>query len=137
MIFPALMICWLFVYDLTVGPLAYTIVAESSSTRLRNKTIGLARVSYNIFSITFGVLTPYMLVSLGKVPMSVLIEYQIRIQPSGTGKGKWVSSGVVSASCAFCGLSGVCQKPRQISSSSVTCFLTNLLNRVAHITKLI
>ncbi|KAK4687230.1 MFS transporter, SP family, general alpha glucoside:H+ symporter, partial [Tremellales sp. Uapishka_1] len=56
-----LMILWLFVYDTTVGPLAYCIVGEVSSTRLRNKTVGLSRIGYNVFSITFGVLTPYML----------------------------------------------------------------------------
>lgn len=57
----ALMIVWLFTYDGTVGPVAYAIVGEVSSTRLRNKTVGLSRISYNIFSVTFGVLTPYML----------------------------------------------------------------------------
>ncbi|WVQ95848.1 hypothetical protein IAU59_002947 [Kwoniella sp. CBS 9459] len=56
-----LMIGWLFTYDMTVGPLAYAIVGETSSTRLRNKTIGLARASYNVFSVCFGVLMPYML----------------------------------------------------------------------------
>ncbi len=58
------MIVWLFTYDMTVGPLAYAIVGEVSSTRLRNKTVGLSRMSYNVFSVMFGVLTPYMLVSL-------------------------------------------------------------------------
>ncbi|KAK6910430.1 hypothetical protein I203_104462 [Kwoniella mangroviensis CBS 8507] len=56
-----LMIGWLFTYDMTVGPVAYAIVGETSSTRLRNKTVGLARASYNVFSICFGVLMPYML----------------------------------------------------------------------------
>ncbi|WWC61507.1 uncharacterized protein I303_104091 [Kwoniella dejecticola CBS 10117] len=56
-----LMIGWLFTYDMTVGPLAYAIVGETSSTRLRNKTVGLARASYNVFSICFGVMMPYML----------------------------------------------------------------------------
>jgi len=62
MLFVALMVVWLFTYDLTVGPLAYAIVGEISSTRLRNKSIALARMSYNVFSVTFGVMTPYMLV---------------------------------------------------------------------------
>jgi len=55
------MVAWLFIYDLTVGPLAYTIVGESSSTRLRNKTVALSRLSYNLCSVAFGVITPYML----------------------------------------------------------------------------
>lgn len=56
------MIIWLFTYDMTVGPVAYAIVGEVSSTRLRNKTISLSRMSYNIFSVGFGVMMPYMLV---------------------------------------------------------------------------
>jgi len=59
-----MMIIWLFVYDSTVGPLAYAIVGEVSSSRLRSKTIALSRLSYNVFSVTFGVMMPYMLVSL-------------------------------------------------------------------------
>jgi SP family general alpha glucoside:H+ symporter-like MFS transporter len=55
------MIVWLFIYDMSVGPLAYTIVGETSSTRLRNKTVALSRMSYNVFSVCFGVLMPYML----------------------------------------------------------------------------
>ena len=46
----ALMVIWLFTYDLTVGPLAYAIVGETSATRLRNKTVALSRASYNVFS---------------------------------------------------------------------------------------
>ena len=57
-----MMIVWLFLYDMTVGPLAYAIVGEISSTRLRNKTVALSRMSYNVFSVGFGVMTPYMLV---------------------------------------------------------------------------
>lgn len=37
-----------FVYDLTIGPVCYCLVAEISSTRLRSKTIVLARNAYNI-----------------------------------------------------------------------------------------
>lgn len=55
------MIVWLFTYDMTVGPVAYAIVGEVSSTRLRNKTVSLSRASYNIFSVGFGVMMPYML----------------------------------------------------------------------------
>ena len=58
----AMMIVWLFVYDSTVGPLAYAIVGEVSSSRLRSKTVALSRLSYNVFSVTFGVMMPYMLV---------------------------------------------------------------------------
>lgn len=50
-----------FVYDSTVGPVCYVLVAEIPSTRLRVKTVVLARVAYNIASIIANVLTPRML----------------------------------------------------------------------------
>ena len=50
-----------FVYDTTIGPVCYTLVAEIPSTRLRIKTVVLARVSYNLASIVANVLTPRML----------------------------------------------------------------------------
>ena len=82
------MIIWLFTYDMTVGPLAYTIIGESSSTRLRNKTVGLSRMSYNVFSVTFGVLTPYMLVSLLRATLKSADSGSGRIRQHGAGKGR-------------------------------------------------
>ncbi|ORY85498.1 and other transporter-domain-containing protein [Protomyces lactucae-debilis] len=49
------------VYDLTVGPICYSLVSELQSTRLRGKTIVLARNLYNVVGIINGVTTPYML----------------------------------------------------------------------------
>lgn len=49
----ALLIIYMFIYDTTIGPVAYTIVAEMSSTRLRIKTVVLARNVYNITGIAF------------------------------------------------------------------------------------
>ncbi|KAF2148647.1 general substrate transporter [Myriangium duriaei CBS 260.36] len=57
----SLLLAFTFVYDATVGPVCYTLVAEVSSTRLRNKTIVLARIWYNILGIAAGSLTPQML----------------------------------------------------------------------------
>ena len=54
-------ISWLFVYSLTVGPLAYAIISETSAIRLRAQTVCLARNSYNIVNILSGVLEPYMI----------------------------------------------------------------------------
>lgn len=48
-------------YNITVGPVCYSLVAELSSTRLRNKTIVLARNLYNATSITTNIITPAML----------------------------------------------------------------------------
>lgn len=57
----SLLIFLTFVYDSTVGPVCYVLVAEIPSTRLRVKTVVLARVAYNLASIIANVLTPRML----------------------------------------------------------------------------
>ena len=56
-----LLIIWVFIYDLSVGPLAFCLVAESSATRLRAKTVAIGRNSFYLWSIIFSVVTPYML----------------------------------------------------------------------------
>jgi MFS transporter, SP family, general alpha glucoside:H+ symporter len=50
-----------FTYNLTIGPVCYVMVAEIPSTRLRVKTVALARATYNVFSIMNGFLVPRML----------------------------------------------------------------------------
>lgn len=57
----SLLLVYTFVYDATVGPVCYSLVSEMPSTRLRNKTVVLARNLYNIFSIVNGVIIPFML----------------------------------------------------------------------------
>lgn len=57
----SMLLLFTFVYDLTVGPVCYCLVAEISSTRLRAKTIVLARNAYNIGGIIANVLSPRML----------------------------------------------------------------------------
>ncbi|KAL6405918.1 putative maltose permease (MalP) [Ilyonectria robusta] len=57
----AILITTTFAYNLTLGPTCYVIVAEIPSTRLRVKTIALARVVYNIFTIINNVIAPQML----------------------------------------------------------------------------
>ncbi|KAK5075787.1 hypothetical protein LTR70_009821 [Exophiala xenobiotica] len=47
-----------FVYDFTVGPVCYSLVAELPSTRLRIKTVVLSRNLYNIFGIIIGIIQP-------------------------------------------------------------------------------
>ena len=46
---------------MSIGPVCYVLVAEIPSTRLRVKTVVLARVAYNIVSILTNVVTPRML----------------------------------------------------------------------------
>lgn len=50
-----------FAYDFTVGPLTYCIVGETSATRLRSKTVGLARNAYNVTGVVAGILNVYMI----------------------------------------------------------------------------
>ncbi|CAN9152249.1 unnamed protein product [Alternaria alternata] len=57
----AVLILFVFVYDFTIGPVTYSIVSEMSSTRLKAKTIVLARALYNISNIVVNVLTNYQL----------------------------------------------------------------------------
>ncbi|TID24296.1 Delta(14)-sterol reductase [Venturia nashicola] len=57
----SMLLVFTFVYDSSVGPVCYSLVAELSSTRLRQKTVVLARNFYNIGSIISNILTPRML----------------------------------------------------------------------------
>lgn len=54
----ALILILTFVYDFTVGPVCYSLVAELPSTRLRIKTVVLARNVYNLFGIVIGIIQP-------------------------------------------------------------------------------
>lgn len=55
------LIAFTFVYDFTVGPVTYALVSELSSTRLKAKTIVLARAAYNASNIFVNVMTNYQL----------------------------------------------------------------------------
>ncbi|RMZ76506.1 hypothetical protein DV738_g4912, partial [Chaetothyriales sp. CBS 135597] len=52
---------WALCYQLTVGTVCYSLVAEMSSRRLQIKTVALGRACYNVVAIVNNVLTPYML----------------------------------------------------------------------------
>lgn len=78
----AMMLVWVFSLQLTIGSLAYTIIGETSSTRLRNKTIGLGRVAYSICGIGFGIMTPYMIASR-HLPLGGNVCSQMSIEPDG------------------------------------------------------
>lgn len=58
-----LLIVFTFVYDFTVGPVTYSLVSELSSTRLKAKTIVMARAAYNASNIFVNVMTNYQLSS--------------------------------------------------------------------------
>jgi SP family general alpha glucoside:H+ symporter-like MFS transporter len=57
----SMLLVYTFFYDSSVGPVCYSLVAEIPSSRLRTKTVVLARNLYNLFSIVNGVIIPYML----------------------------------------------------------------------------
>lgn len=44
-------------YGLTIGPITYAVIAETSSIRLRAKSVGIARNFYYIVAITSGIST--------------------------------------------------------------------------------
>ncbi|KAI4748809.1 general substrate transporter [Aureobasidium sp. EXF-12298] len=55
----ALMLLANLVYDTTIGPFCYVMLAEVPSARLRGLTIALATVSVQVMSIVFAVAIPY------------------------------------------------------------------------------
>jgi SP family general alpha glucoside:H+ symporter-like MFS transporter len=57
----SMLLIYTFIYDATVGPVCYSLVSELSSTRLRAKSIVLARNLYNIMGIVVNIITPRML----------------------------------------------------------------------------
>ncbi|KAF7561553.1 hypothetical protein G7046_g2586 [Stylonectria norvegica] len=57
----SLCLIWLFTFSLSIGPMGWAIPAEVSSTRLRSKTISLARNAYYISTIWANVIEPYMM----------------------------------------------------------------------------
>ncbi|KAG9523761.1 sugar transporter family protein, partial [Aureobasidium melanogenum] len=57
----SMMLVWALCYQLSVGTVCYSLVAEISTRRLQIKTIVLGRNLYNIVGIVCSVLTPYML----------------------------------------------------------------------------
>lgn len=57
----ALTLCWTFVFQLSVGQLGWALPAEVGSTRLRQKTICIARNSYYVIGVIANVLEPYFM----------------------------------------------------------------------------
>lgn len=57
----ALCLFWTFVFQLTVGQLGWALPAEVGSTRLRQKTICLARNAYYVVNVVAAVLQSYFI----------------------------------------------------------------------------
>jgi SP family general alpha glucoside:H+ symporter-like MFS transporter len=56
-------VCWFFniVFNLTRGPLTYTIITDAPSTRLRSKTVVFARAVFLLTAVFMVVLTNYQI----------------------------------------------------------------------------
>ncbi|RAK97553.1 MFS alpha-glucoside transporter [Aspergillus ibericus CBS 121593] len=61
----ALMVVCNLVYDMSVGPLCFTVMSEVSSVRLRGVTIALSNITVVIWSVIFAVAIPYALDTTG------------------------------------------------------------------------
>jgi hypothetical protein len=89
----SLLIVLNFIYNCTIGPSTYTIIGEISSTRLRQKTIVLARASYKAINIVAGILNPRMLCELLLFVTKLgLTSSSPRLEPwseVGSGVGKY------------------------------------------------
>lgn len=57
----SLLLIYTFIYDFTVGPVCYSLVADIPSTRLKIKTVVLARNLYNVGGIINNIIMPRML----------------------------------------------------------------------------
>jgi SP family general alpha glucoside:H+ symporter-like MFS transporter len=57
----SLLLVFTLFYDITIGSVCYSIVAEIPSSRLRTKTIVLARIAYNLQGTINNVITPDMI----------------------------------------------------------------------------
>lgn len=57
----SLLLVYTLTYNVTVGPVCYSLVSELTSTRLRTKSVVLARNCYNICGIITNIITPAML----------------------------------------------------------------------------
>lgn len=55
-----MVVLWQFIYYITIGPMCYAIIGEISSTRLRNKSVCVSRITYYIAQIMCNVANPYM-----------------------------------------------------------------------------
>lgn len=61
----AVYLIWYADLCLTLGPVPYIIIGETSNTRLKSKTIALARGTYNCLNIVNTIVAPYILSPLG------------------------------------------------------------------------
>ncbi|KAJ5202917.1 hypothetical protein N7449_004996 [Penicillium cf. viridicatum] len=92
----SLIVLFTFIYDTTIGPACYVLVAEIPSSLLRIKTVVLARVAYSLSSLIVNVVTTRMLnptawhwgvkvVSYSLALLSVVLSGHISVSQSRKG----------------------------------------------------
>lgn len=57
----SLMLVWNFFYDISVGPICFTLIGECSATRVRSKTIAVATAAQGVIGVAMTVAIPYMI----------------------------------------------------------------------------
>lgn len=57
----SLMLVWNFFYDISVGPICFTLIGECSATRVRSKTIAVATAAQGVVGVAMTVAIPYMI----------------------------------------------------------------------------
>lgn len=56
-----IMVIWNGIYDLTIGPVCFSIICEVSATKVRSRTIAVATAVQALFGIVMTVAIPYMI----------------------------------------------------------------------------
>ena len=57
----SIMVIWNGIYDLTIGPVCFSIICEVSATKVRSRTIAVATAVQALFGIVMTVAIPYMI----------------------------------------------------------------------------
>jgi hypothetical protein len=105
----SLLIALNFLYNSTLGPVCYVIISETSSTRLRQKSVALSRMAYQVMNIICHTINPKMLSPLAC--KSCFCEMG-HLRSKGTGGRKARSSGRGPVVSPFCTASFDCPRPR-------------------------
>lgn len=118
----SIMLVWALCYQLSVGTVCYSLVAEMSTRRLQIKTIVLGRACYNIIGIICSVLTPYMLNPVSEPFPWYKVYANIMLRVNGTGASSLASSGPVSAFSASFTHSSAFQNQQDERTLSLICY---------------
>lgn len=124
-----MMLAWLAVYYLTVGPICYAIISEVSSTRLRNKSVCLSRITYYVAQIICSIINPYMVSIYSLKLATTLRDHYNNPEPSSirqreAGKARLLSFGAdVRLSSSSGHTSGCLRLRARLLKSLTSCLL--------------